>query len=344
MSKDEISKIIREYERKGIRSREILNLIEEDLERGIPKEQVALYAGNISMDNARKKVYSTCLRKGFEPEVIEIIIDKKLNTEQMNSAVEFYDRGITKEELREIIDKGSASPMEMSKLFRKVIDSYRVVKDSTEGESEMVTQFAEDLKKVLEKMSKNEELMEAMQEKISKAENQISDGEREKLLKEIQDKDMLLSDQQDKINAANAEIMKVKQELRKIREENSNMRKEVERIAEKSEERIQNYSPPVSYNVITEQGINVTTEKTSTGSIKAAKALIRKMFFTRKSGKDLVKMVIEGDLDTDQLAQIMKGISKGLTESQLEALINSGKSAEKMAGIIEIAVLENAME
>lgn len=72
-------------------------------------------------------------------------------------------------------------------------------------------------------------------------------------------------------------------------------------------------------------------------------SLVKKIFMFRRSNRDLVSKVINKELNKEQLEQIKIGISKGLTESQLVALINSNAEAERMEQIIEIAVLENAL-
>ena len=72
--------------------------------------------------------------------------------------------------------------------------------------------------------------------------------------------------------------------------------------------------------------------------------LVGRLGFEKKSKQDLVKLVAEGKLGTEQLIEIQNGMKKGLTEEQLVTLINNGVSAEQMREIIEIAVLENNME
>ena len=82
--------------------------------------------------------------------------------------------------------------------------------------------------------------------------------------------------------------------------------------------------------------------------INSENNLDKLLFFTKlairtKSRRNLVKLVIEGELDKNQLIQIKSAIEKGLTESQLEEIINGRISAERMKEIIEIAELENSM-
>ena len=57
-----------------------------------------------------------------------------------------------------------------------------------------------------------------------------------------------------------------------------------------------------------------------------------------------MKLVIAGELDINQLVQIKRAIEKGLTERQLEDIINSRVPADRMKEIVEIAELENSMQ
>lgn len=81
------------------------------------------------------------------------------------------------------------------------------------------------------------------------------------------------------------------------------------------------------------------TERKTNGVV----SLLSRICFKKKSRADIVKLVASGDLVPAQLVQIKSGIEKGLTESQLVALINNNLAVEKMKEIIEIAVLENGM-
>lgn len=76
---------------------------------------------------------------------------------------------------------------------------------------------------------------------------------------------------------------------------------------------------------------------------KGVAAFFGKICFKKKSRQDIVRLVATGDLEPDQLEQIKIGMEKGLTESQLEQLINNNLSPERMAKVIAIAELDNRM-
>ena len=66
--------------------------------------------------------------------------------------------------------------------------------------------------------------------------------------------------------------------------------------------------------------------------------------YVKKLTEYIEKLVIDGELDRNQLVQIKIAIEKGLTENQLEDIINSRVPAERMKEIIEIAELENSLQ
>ena len=84
-------------------------------------------------------------------------------------------------------------------------------------------------------------------------------------------------------------------------------------------------------------------ERKETVNSRGAISIFTKLAIKTKSRRNLVKLVIEGELDKNQLIQIKSAIEKGLTESQLEEIINGRISAERMKEIIDIAELENSM-
>ena len=85
-------------------------------------------------------------------------------------------------------------------------------------------------------------------------------------------------------------------------------------------------------------------ERKVPGSGRGAVSIFTRLGIKTKSRRNLVKLVIDGELDRNQLVQIKNAIEKGLTEKQLEDIINSRVPAERMKEIVEIAELENSLQ
>ena len=71
--------------------------------------------------------------------------------------------------------------------------------------------------------------------------------------------------------------------------------------------------------------------------------LLKKIFLSKKYNDSLVKKLSAGELTVAQLKQINRAIKSGLSDRQLNSIINSKKDAGRMAVIIDIAINVNKM-
>ena len=60
----------------------------------------------------------------------------------------------------------------------------------------------------------------------------------------------------------------------------------------------------------------------------------------KKSSRDIVMLVTQGELDSAQIEQIKRGVASKLDEEQLSYIINSDIGADQMKGIIDIAIMQ----
>ena len=72
---------------------------------------------------------------------------------------------------------------------------------------------------------------------------------------------------------------------------------------------------------------------------EAPVGLLKKLFFSKKYNENLVERLTKKDLQVDQMKQIRRAISSGLSDRQINSLVNCNKDAEAMSGIIDIAVM-----
>ena len=101
---------------------------------------------------------------------------------------------------------------------------------------------------------------------------------------------------------------------------------------------------PVYYSVpVMDQGKVVGSLQVEHTSRKgnAPKGFWMSLFGAIMPEQDIIKKVIAAGLDEEQLAQIRIAMGKGLTETQLNRIINPDLSAQKMSEIIDLAVLVN---
>ena len=109
---------------------------------------------------------------------------------------------------------------------------------------------------------------------------------------------------------------------------------------ETSSQRVQDRGYGGSYTRIYSNDIERTVRRNSNATV----GFFTRLGIKKKSRRNIVKLVIAGELDINQLVQIKSAIEKGLTERQLEDIINSRVPADRMKEIVEIAELENSMQ
>lgn len=72
--------------------------------------------------------------------------------------------------------------------------------------------------------------------------------------------------------------------------------------------------------------------------------IMSKFAFKKKPHKDLVQLVINKELSSEQVNAIRGGLESGLDEEQLELIINKKLTPEKIQSIIRFAALQNSLK
>ncbi len=83
---------------------DMLRLVEEDLRFGLTPKETEEYTGK-KLDYTQMKVYSRCLRSGYEREDAEIITNERPSGEQMEVALESYEKGVPIQTVKEVTEK-----------------------------------------------------------------------------------------------------------------------------------------------------------------------------------------------------------------------------------------------
>lgn len=380
LSKAEISKHI-DILKSGKRfSEEIIALVKDDLEYGLSKEQTELYLKS-GYNIGQMRVYSECLRDGKSEDFLSLLERIELTAPQMQVAFEFYQKGVPIGSIEEVVARKEV-PIAMRAAFSKLIEQIQTVKQETVTEPEYVQELVNKMEEIVSRICFQDQRYDALNEKLTIFESTKADEQiRDNLVKENADKELMLNDQQDKLNQANATISRLREQIEYSDKEINRMSNRIETLEDKLLHSTSAVTPP---GVMKEEGKNIQSETKKEGAnvtqqtimteprgipifyqvpvvdmqgrviqkvqidrtktkINGVMGFFLKLFFKKKSRADIVKLVASGDLTPAQLIQIKGGIEKGLTEGQLVELINNNVTAEKMKEIIEIAVLENSM-
>lgn len=348
--------IVQGFKKKGVRE-EVLELVSYDADYGLTRDQIAMYADkNIDID--RMRIYSECLRNGYDDRVINALTADGLNAAQMRMGLDFYKRGVPIEDVEEVTRRGEKA-VAMKKNFEDILEKTDGLICTAEMEPEYVKKLTEHIEEVVLTIGNTDKKFDAIADALkSLTESRRDQEELERVLKENQEKDRLLSQKQDEINKAYSQAAENRKEVDMLKKENEALKEKVRKfeersVGESSENRITNagyFEPP--YSEIPQEAYGSRTiringndiERKAPGNSRGAVGIFTKLGIKSKSRRNLVKLVIAGELDRNQLIQIKNAIEKGLTESQLEEIINSRVPAERMKEIIEIAELENSLQ
>ena len=333
---------------------EVVNLVREDMECGLSLEQVKTYVDK-NRDIKCMKLYSRCLRSGYGMDVIRVLLAEEPEIHRCELAVEFYDRGIPLEGIMKAMDE-TRNAREMEMLLQKLLKQKEELV-RTEGE---VPPYAQQLLLQIQEIVGQIHLQENMYGELKRAisileASKKEEAEKECLLQEIQSRDMQISSQQDELNKGHKKLAKQRAEIERFVKEVEHLKGTVAGLEAKLQEKEEmmkemngrvtsSAGVPVYYSVpVVDQGKvvgRVQVEHTKRQG-NAPKGLWAKMCGAFMPGQDIVKKVIDAGLDEQQLAQVRTAMEKGLTDIQLNSIINPALSPQKMSEIIDLAVLVN---
>lgn len=174
----------------------------------------------------------------------------------------------------------------------------------------------------------------------------------EHLKEEIQKKDQELQKEREKVEQLGRQIEEKNKEMETAVSGNEKTAVQHPNREEQPEsQRAESQTIPskpveVAYSVTDSRGEQYVFVREAAPEQKKSPAmtLLRKIFLSKRGNRNLMKKVIQTGLNEGQIRQVASGIEKRLSYEQLDILIESKAAPEKMAGIIELAVLENSLE
>ena len=213
-------------------SEDTIALVKSDYEYGLKEEEISLYL-NKSYDIEQMKILSECLHKDVPKDVIDIIKNTKYSVHQMQVSLEFYEKGVPVQTIKEVMDKGE-KPITMRRLYEEVLEQLNKVKKQIPEESEYVKALISQMDEVVAKINHQNERYDALNKKLSEIETSKDDEEvRERLVKDNQEKDELINDQQNELNKANGTIARLRDDIEKKDKEMKRMSDRIESLEDK---------------------------------------------------------------------------------------------------------------
>lgn len=206
---------------------EMLQLVEEDLKFGLTPKETEEYTGK-KFDYQQMKIYSKCLRNGYEREAIEIIAKEGLTGEQMAVALEFYEKGVPLSIIKDVTENTGQTAFIMKKLFQSTMEKLKQVQEKADVEGTYASELLGQIKEVVEKITFQEKRYDTLNEKVKELQTAEQDAKvRKNLLSQLTEKDALLEKQQNEINEARAAIARLRNELDEVGKEKQGLEMQI---------------------------------------------------------------------------------------------------------------------
>ena len=211
---------------------EIIALVKSDYEDGLTEDEVELYL-NKNYDINQMKVLSSCLHNGVSEEMMTLLKESKMSGGQMQTALNYYEKGVPIVAIKEVVEKDDTA-INMRRMLDVVLEEVKKVKEQTPEESEYVKNLVAQMEKLVKEINHQNERYDALNKKLSEIETSKDDEEvRERLVKDNQEKDELINDQQNELNKANSTIARLRDDIEKKDKEMKRMSERIESLEDK---------------------------------------------------------------------------------------------------------------
>lgn len=211
---------------------EIIALVKSDYEYGLTEDEVELYL-NKNYDINQMKVLSSCLHNGVSEEMMTLLKESKMSGGQMQTALNYYEKGVPIAAIKEVVEKDDTA-INMRRMLDVVLEEVKKVKEQTPEEAEYVKELVAQMEEVVQKINHQNERYDALNKKLFEIETSKDDEEvRERLVKDNQEKDELINDQQNELNKANSTIARLRDDIEKKDKEMKRMSERIESLEDK---------------------------------------------------------------------------------------------------------------
>ena len=211
---------------------EVYGLVKSDLEDGLTQEQTEKNLDK-NFNIGQMRVLSEGLHKEIPEELFNILHNNKLSGNQMKVSLEFYEKGVPVEPIQEAVARGE-KPVVMRRLYEEVLAQLSKAAEQYTQDSEYVKELIAQMEMVVEKINYQEERYDALNKKLSDVEVLKEDKEvTERLVKENEDKDGIISHQQDELNKASSTIARLRDSIEHKDKEMERMRDRIESLEDK---------------------------------------------------------------------------------------------------------------
>ena len=211
---------------------EVIALVKSDYEDGLTDDEVNLYLDK-NYDLNQMKVLSNCLHKGVSEEMMTLLRESKMAGGQMQTALNYYEKGVPVAAIKEVVEKDDTA-INMRRMLDVVLENLSKAKEQKPADSEYVKALVAQMEEVVEKINHQNERYDVLNKKLSEIETSKDDEEvRERLVKDNQEKEELINDQQNELNKANGTIARLRDDIERKDKEMKRMSERIESLEDK---------------------------------------------------------------------------------------------------------------
>lgn len=145
-------------------SKEVIDLVEADIEYGLTMEQTKLYLKRY-IKFPQMKLLSQCLRKGADEAFIELLTKYDMSGYQIQVAIEFMEKGISMENIETVIAKGE-NPLAMRKSFQAMLDKVKQIQANADVSPDYVKGLVKQIEEAVVKIQFQEERYDELNKKL----------------------------------------------------------------------------------------------------------------------------------------------------------------------------------
>lgn len=216
----------------GKYGQDVIELVEADIEYGLTVEQTKLYLKR-NLKYSQMKSISLCLRRGIDDAFVELVTKYNMEPYQIQVAMEFYERGVTLENIETVFAKREA-PAVMRKSFEAMLEKVKQMRSSSENAPEYVQELVKQIEEAVAKIQFQEKRYDELNKKLKVFENSKKEEEDHNgLVKKLGDAENELSNQQDQLNRANATIARLREQAEEKKKEMERMQNRINTLEDK---------------------------------------------------------------------------------------------------------------
>lgn len=172
-------------------------------------------------------------KQGVSEELLTLLKDSRMAAPKMQTALDYYEKGVPIDAIREVVQKDDTA-VNMRRMFDVILDKLNKAKEQMPQDLEHVKSLMDQMDEVVEKINHQNERYDALNKKLSEIETSKDDEEvRERLVKENQDKDVLINSQQNELNKASSTIARLRDDIEKKNKEMKRMSERIESLEDK---------------------------------------------------------------------------------------------------------------